>query len=226
VAAVDVLADGGASVNFISIQTVNEKATIFSRRRAWAGRDAEVRWVSCGFGGTFSSVSTSTVLEGAGARTDIKDLFFGHDRQRIDLYQEARHLAPAGHSELACRGALTDEAKAICRGLIHIGRGAGRCQGRQKADTLLLNDAAEVATMPSLQINDDDVKCGHASAVGRLDKEKLFYLMSRGLDPATATRQLVEGYFSPIIGEMKESGLEEMVSCLIGQHFQPAADAC
>jgi Fe-S cluster assembly scaffold protein SufB len=225
-AAVDVFAGAGAAVDHVSVQNIHEQATFFSRRRAWAGTDAAVRWVNCCFGGEFTSISTSTVLEAAGARTDIRDLFFGRGKQKYDILQEARHLASGGRSEIACRGALTDGARAVCRGLINIGRDAARCQGRQKADTLLLNEQAEVAALPSLEINNDDVSCSHASAIGRLDTEKLFYLMSRGLDRSAAAKQLVEAFFAPMIVEMKEAGLEDMVACLIGQNFQAEEIVC
>ena len=53
--------------------------------------------------------------------------------------------------------------------------------------------------IPALEIDNNDVKCSHSSAVGQIDKEKIFYLMSRGLYKSEAKKKIVEGYFSPIL---------------------------
>lgn len=218
-AAVDILAEDGAEINFISIQNLDERSVAFARKRARCGRRAGVSWIEGAFGGDLISDDVSTELRGAGSRTAMRSLFFGSGRQRYDLLQAARHLAPETVSDMASRGALTERAQAVCRGLIRIERGSRGCQGRQKADTLLLQESARVATMPSLEIHEADVSCGHASATGRLDPEQLFYLMSRGLDEAAATRQLVDGFFAPLVREMRVYGLEDMVSCLVGHRL-------
>ncbi|MCB0009986.1 MAG: SufD family Fe-S cluster assembly protein, partial [Anaerolineales bacterium] len=45
----------------------------------------------------------------------------------------------------------------------------------------------------------DDVRCTHASTIGKLDQEEIFYLMSRGIPRNVATEMVVQGFFDPIM---------------------------
>jgi len=225
-AVTDVIARRGARVTHISLQDFASVVTDFSVKRGRAEADATITWIECVFGGGFAQSLTATALAGEGAATGMKTLFFGHDAQRFDMSQEVRHLASHTHSELRTRGALLDAAKTIYRGLIRIEKGTKGCSGKQKEDVLLLSPKAEIDTVPNLEIATDDVRCGHAASVGRIDREKLFYLMSRGLDEPAARKFLVEGFFEPVVEEMRAAGLEDMVQCLIAERTAPLGVQC
>ena len=47
--------------------------------------------------------------------------------------------------------------------------------------------------------------------VGELDESSIFYMQSRGLDRAEAVRIIVEGFFEPLISELADEPLEELV---------------
>jgi len=221
---VGILAKNDSRVDYVAVQNLASGHTAFARKRALCGSRAAVSWIECAFGGDLISDDAAVELRGSGASAALHNLFFGSAAQRFDLNQRAIHLAPATDSKLFSRGALDDRARAVCRGLIRMERGSNGCQGRQKADTLLLKDSAGISTIPALEINEADVSCGHASATGRLDPEDLFYLMSRGLDEAAAVRQLLYGFFAPTVREMRDHGLEDMVTCLIGHRLGAVPD--
>ncbi|HTK04270.1 MAG TPA: Fe-S cluster assembly protein SufD [Candidatus Eisenbacteria bacterium] len=225
-AVTDVIARPGARVTHISLQDFAESVTDFSVKRGQAEADATITWIECVFGGGFAQSRTVTSLAGEGAATGLKTLFFGRDAQRFDMAQEVRHLASHTHSELRTRGALLGTAKTIYRGLIRIEKGTKGCSGKQKEDVLLLSPKAEIDTVPNLEIAADDVRCGHAASVGRIDREKMFYLMSRGLDEPSARKFLVEGFFEPVVEEMRAAGLEDMVQCLIAERTAPLGVQC
>jgi Fe-S cluster assembly protein SufD len=54
-----------------------------------------------------------------------------------------------------------------------------------------------------LEIDNNEVKCSHGTTVSRLDKEKLFYLKSRGIPEEKASKLLIKGFFDPIIRKIK-----------------------
>jgi len=225
-AVTDVIAMPGAKVTHISLQDFGARVTDLALKRGRAERDASITWVECVFGGGFAQSRAVTELAGEGAAAGMKTLFFGRDAQQFDLYQEVRHLASNTHADLRTNGALLDAAKTIYRGLIAIEKGTKGCVGKQKEEVLLLSPKAEIDTVPNLEIASEDVRCGHAASVGRLDKERLFYLMSRGLDEPTAKKFLVEGFFEPIVEEMRAAGLEDMVQCLIAERTAPLGVQC
>src|SRR3546814_13476537 len=59
---------------------------------------------------------------------------------------------------------------------------------------LLLSPRAHADSKPELVIHADDVKCSHGATVGDLDKDALFYLRARGIDPVPAEAMLVQAF--------------------------------
>ncbi len=217
----DVIVHPNAKATHISLQDFAENVTDLSLKRATVKRDASMSWIECVFGGGFSQSSAITELVEEGASVRAKTQFFGRGTQKFDLSQNVRHIASNTHSELRTRGALMDTAKTVYRGLVRVEKGTRGCVGHQKEDTLLLGEKAEIDAVPNLEIEAADVRCGHGASVGRLDKEKLFYLMSRGLDEAASRKFLVEGFFAPIVAEMRAGGLEDRVQCIIDERIAP-----
>ena len=56
----------------------------------------------------------------------------------------------------------------------------------QSLKSLLTGSGAEAAARPQLEIYTDKVKARHGATTGKLDDQMLFYLLSRGIDRATA----------------------------------------
>ena len=50
--------------------------------------------------------------------------------------------------------------------------------------------------------HEGDVDGHHAVSIGRMDEDKLFYLMSRGIDEEEARAMIVRGFVEPIAKEL------------------------
>ncbi len=107
------------------------------------------------------------------------------------------------------RGALRDEARSTYRGLIHIKEKAHGVNSNQEEDTILLSEGARADAIPILEIDNNDVRCGHAAHVGELDAEQLFYLGTRGLGEVDAKLVVVEGFLEPLLRDVPEATLQE-----------------
>jgi Fe-S cluster assembly protein SufD len=197
-AGIELVLGDGASAEYVS-NAVVEGGTTFIERTARLSKDASLRWVDLSSGDAFNRSSVTTLLEGPGASVRSLAASFGWGQGQTDSHQEVRHLAPHTTSDLRYRGVLAGSAKAIIRGLVRIPKGVTGCNGRQQEDVLLLSPKAEASTVPKLEIENNDVRCGHAATTGRLDEDKLFYLMSRGLDRPEAVRTMVEGFLAPVV---------------------------
>ena len=70
---------------------------------------------------------------------------------------------------------------------------------------MLLSDRAGADPIPVLEILTNDVaRCGHGATAGALDEAELFYVMSRGLDRASAEQLLVRGFFQRVINHIPD----------------------
>ncbi len=62
-------------------------------------------------------------------------------------------------------------------------------------------------SIPNLEIEANDVKCSHASTVGPIDDDQLYYLESRGVPPAEAERLIVLGFFDDVFARLPVTAL-------------------
>ena len=72
---------------------------------------------------------------------------------------------------------------------------------------LVLTEGASAESIPNLEIEADDVRCSHASTVGPIDDEQLYYLESRGVPPEEAERLIVLGFFDDVLDRLPVSAL-------------------
>jgi Fe-S cluster assembly protein SufD len=86
-----------------------------------------------------------------------------------------------------------------------VGRGAPHSQSQQSSRGLLLSPTAEIDTRPQLEIHTDEVKCAHGATTGRLDPNMLFYMLSRGIDRATAQSLLVYAFLADVLTGMSSA---------------------
>ena len=58
----------------------------------------------------------------------------------------------------------------------------------------MLSKDAKAKTIPSLEIKANDVKAGHSATIGKVDKDLLFYLQSRGINKKLGEKLLIRGF--------------------------------
>jgi len=75
----------------------------------------------------------------------------------------------------------------------------------------LLGGDAKADSIPKLEILADDVKCSHGATVGPVDREQVFYLMSRGLPHLEAEELIVQGFFKTVLEKFKQPEAVEWV---------------
>ena len=88
--------------------------------------------------------------------------------------------------------------------MIRIEAEAAFSQAYQENRNLLLSGESRADSIPELEIMTEEVSCTHGATVGPLDRDHLFYLMSRGVPEAEAVRMIVEGHFEPALRRLPE----------------------
>jgi Fe-S cluster assembly protein SufD len=66
----------------------------------------------------------------------------------------------------------------------------------------VLTEGAGAESIPNLEIEANDVRCSHASAVGPIDDDQLYYLETRGIPPDEAERLIVLGFFDDVFDRL------------------------
>lgn len=214
-AAVEILTEQGARVDFGSIQNLGTRVYNFTNRRALLGRDSQVYWNLGEFGSKLSRTGFQSDLIGPGSESRALSVFFGNGKQHLDIAASMHHVGDHTTSDMVTKGALNDKARCVYNGLSDIDRGARDTKAYQNENTLLLSDEAKSDAIPGLYIDETELQAGHAATVGQIDKEMVFYLQARGLSEAEATRLIVQGFFEPIVSAIPVEGVQEALRRMV-----------
>lgn len=154
--------------------------------------------------GKQSEVFYDVELVGQGASVTLVGIFLGSSNNAITFSIRITHKAPNTKSLTTLRGVFLEHSSINNDSLITIEKGAKGADG-YFASKILLFDDAKGRSVPSLEIDENDLKAGHASTVGRPDESQLFYLRSRGLSQKEAEKLIVSGFFEPVINLLSDS---------------------
>jgi Fe-S cluster assembly protein SufD len=202
-AAVEIVVHDGAKVEYVSVQNLSRSTWHFASHHARVERDAELDWVAGGFGSAKGKIRIQNDLAGPGATSRVTGAYFADGTQHLDYDTFQEHSAPSTTSDFAFKGALRDEARAVWRGMIRVEEGAQKTNAYQENRNLLLSKTAHADSIPGLEIMANDVRCTHGATLGQVDREQLFYLMTRGLTRAEAERLIVRGFFQDVLDRVE-----------------------
>jgi Fe-S cluster assembly protein SufD len=205
----------GAKLRYVSSQDISERAWIFATQRARVERDGRLDWTALGFGSARGKVRMETNLAGPGSEARVTGGYAGGPGQHLDYDTTQEHSAPNTFSDLAFRGVLAAGATAVWRGMIRVDPGAQQTDAFQESRNLLLSPDAHADAIPGLEIEADDVRCTHAAAIAQIDRDQLFYLTSRGLDPAAAKRLIIEGFLESLVERLAEGPVRDEIAAAL-----------
>ena len=153
----------------------------------------------------------------------FRGIFFAERDELLDLFAVDLHETGPSGGDVHWRGAATGKSKASFEGLIQINPGAQQSHTYLQIHSMMLSPRAKVDAIPSVLVSADDVSASHGGTVGELDEALIFYMRSRGLSRTEAVRVIVEGFFEPLIGELDDEVLEDLVRDRITEKLAAAA---
>ena len=208
-AVTELLVADGAHLRYLSIQQHGSRTWHLGLQRALVGRDAVLRTSAVALGGDYARLRSESVLQGQGGESDQLAVYFADGAQMLDFRTLQDHDAPRTRSDLLFKGAVEDIARSVYSGLVHLRTTAQKSNALQTNRNLVLSEGAHAESIPNLEIEANDVKCSHASTVGPIDDDQLYYLESRGIPPEDAERLIVLGFFDDVLERLPLSALSD-----------------
>ncbi len=182
-----------------------------STRFVRVGRDAYCHWLPALLGGHLVRHHLELAVSEPGGDMAFRGIFFSQLHELLDVFAVDLHETGPSGGDVHWRGAAAGESRASFEGLIQIDPGAQKTHTYLQIHTLMLSPRARLDAIPSVLVSADDVSASHGGTVGELDEDVIFYMQSRGLDRTSAVRVIVEGFFEPLIAQLEDAGLEEVV---------------
>jgi Fe-S cluster assembly protein SufD len=195
-----------------------------STRFVGVGRDAYCHWLPALLGGHLVRHHLELAVSEPGGDMAFRGLFFTEAREHLDTFAVDLHETGPSGGDVHWRGAATGQSRASFEGLIQIDPGAQKTHTYLQIHTMMLSPKARLDAIPSVLVSADDVSASHGGTVGELDEASIFYMASRGIDRPTAVRLLVEGFFEPVLGQLDDEPLEELVRTKIAAKLAAARE--
>ncbi len=209
-----------ARLEYLTLQELGPRTVGIDQTAASVASQGHLAIGLAALGGTYARCRVDCTLSGRGATGDISAMYFGDRDQVLDFRTFQNHAAADTNSNLLFVGAVEDRARSIYSGLIRVGPDARGTDAQQTNRILKLSEDVWADSVPNLEIENNDVRCAHASSVGPIDEDHRFYLESRGVPPEVAERLIVEGFFDEVRGRLPvqsvAAGFDEMVRAKIG----------
>jgi Fe-S cluster assembly protein SufD len=198
----DVVVGRAARLGFVTVQDLGLETWQIASHHSTVDVEATLVAATAALGGGYARQRTDCRLIGRGATGTLLAAYFGEGDQTLDFRTFQDHAAPDTTSNLLFKGAVAGRSRSVYTGLIHVRKNARGTNAFQTNRNLKLSDDAWAESVPNLEIENNDVRCSHASAVGPIDEEQRFYLESRGVPPGVAERLVVSGFFDEVLEQL------------------------
>ncbi|MGH2833286.1 MAG: SufB/SufD family protein [Solirubrobacteraceae bacterium] len=193
-----------------------------STRFVGVGKDAYCHWLPALLGGHLIHHHLELAVCEPGGDMAFRGLFFTEREEHLDTFAVDLHETGPSGGDVHWRGAATGNSRASFEGLIQIDPGSQQTHTYLQIHSMMLSPKARVNAIPSVLVSADDVSASHGGTVGELDEDVIFYMQSRGLDRPAAVRVIVEGFFEPLLSELRDEPLEEIVRAKIAAKLAAA----
>jgi Fe-S cluster assembly scaffold protein SufB len=195
-----------------------------STRLVNVGRDAYCHWLPALLGGHLVRQHLELAITEPGGDMAFRGLFFTEEHEHLDVFAVDLHETGPSGGDVHWRGAASGESRASFEGLIQIDPGAQQTHTYLQIHSMMLSPKARVDAIPSVLVSSDDVSASHGGTVGELDETAIFYMQTRGLDRPAAVRVIVEGFFEPLIAQLDDEPLEELVRAKVAAKLAAARE--
>ena len=159
---------------------------------------------------TFNKNFIEIDLNREGSEVKINILNLARNEQHLDNNILVNHNAEHCISFQNVRNIINDQATCVFNGKVVVADGAQKTDSHQSNKNLLLSRNATAHSNPQLEIYANDVKCGHGSTTGALDKDSIFYLRTRGIKETDANNILVKAFAKEILQEFVNDNIRNL----------------
>ena len=155
----------------------------------------------------------NSVLNSIGYKSKnyFNNIYLGRNNELIDINYDLKNIGKSSINNLKVEGCLKDNSKKVFRGIIDFVEGCTKSDGQENENCILLSDTCISRSVPILLCHEDDVIGAHGESSGKINEDKLFYLMSRGLSYEESTKLIVVSNFNSIINEIPDESIKEEI---------------
>jgi len=168
----------------------------------------------------FNKLDLEFNLEGERSECNLQSASFLDSNEHQEIKTRINHFSPNCKSYQKVKNVLNAESKGVYQGKIFVKDVAQKTDAYQLSKAILLSESSEFNAKPELEIYADDVKCSHGSTSGNLDKDSIYYLMTRGLSQQESKQLLVNAFLNEITDSIKSNSIRNFIKSKLEAQLQ------
>ena len=201
-AVVEIYVKKNAKCRYTTIQNWSKDVYNLVTKRAIVSENGTMEWIDGNIGSGINMKYPSCILSGPYANGNCISIAVASENQIQDAGAKMIHLAPHTTSSIISKSIALKGGNASYRGTVNINSKADFSKAFIKCDTMILDEESKSDTIPK-NINFSKTSIiEHEATVSRISEEKLFYLMSRGIDEEKAKELLIMGFIEKFKEEL------------------------
>ena len=216
---VDIKCQNDSALEFYRVNHSHNGSHQIDSRFCHLEENSEMKLFTLDFGAEMSKTFNSISLIGERSISSCNTLFLPSGEKSSHHNVLMDHLADQTNSSVNFRGVMSDQSSGSFFGKVRVKKERKQTTAFMQNKNLLLSDDAKISTVPILEIYNDDTECSHSATSGSLDKEKLFYLKSRGINESEAKDFLIKSFIDEITNQIKRKRVREYINILIDSYY-------
>lgn len=149
---------------------------------------------------------THVILKEEGASASLYTATLSSSTKNYEILCE--HAAPHTESNMKNYFVLLKGGTCSVDAIGKINKGAHGAKSHQVSRGLTFDQQKRAMILPQLLIDENDVEASHATTLGQLDENQMYYLQSRGLSRNEATQLITFGYLLPVTDNIENEELK------------------
>lgn len=201
-AVVEIYVKKNASCRYTTIQNWSNDVYNLVTKRAIVEENGLMEWIDGNVGSKVNMKYPCCILNGKGAKGNCISIAVATGNQIQDTGAKMIHLAPNTTSNIISKSIAAKGGNASYRGTVNISKNATNSESTVKCDTIIVDDISKSDTIPINKLSNPSSFIEHEATVSKISKEKLFYLMSRGISEEKAKELIIMGFIDKFREEL------------------------
>lgn len=198
-----------SNLELINLQKLNGLSKNFTQTDFINQDDSKVKYYDLELGSGINAVASKARLIGDRANVLYVPAYLVDEHRKADFEYSLLFNGKYCEGNIEGRGATKDFGTKIFRGNIYFYKGCSKSKASEGEFSILLDPTITIHAIPAMLCDEDDVVGAHAASVGKVDEDRLFYLMSRGFNAKEAKKIVVESAFRPIFERIEFEDIKE-----------------
>ncbi len=201
-AVVEIYVGKRSKCRYTTIQNWSNDVYNLVTKRAIVDEDGLMEWIDGNIGSKTNMKYPCCILNGKRARGNCITIAAASAGQIQDSGAKMIHLAPYTKSNIVSKSIASNGGNATYRGTVRISKEAIHSVSNVKCDTIILDEKSKSDTIPKNMVLNDSSYLEHEATVAKIEEDKLFYLMSRGIGEDTAKELIILGFVNAFRDEL------------------------